>query len=359
MKLLPKFSFLIVFSLLMWNCSSQDFDESETNPNTGPNSEEPSNWLIPVNQVFDGGPGKDGIPSIDIPNFSLVNEVDFLSDQDLVMALFINGEIRVYPHPILDWHEIVNDQAGDHKFAITYCPLTGTGVGWNREFEGATTTFGVSGLLYNSNLIPYDRSSNSNWSQLRLDCVNGELIGHRIETYSLLETQWKTIKEAYPGALVLNTNSGFNRNYSTYPYGDYRSNHNRLIFPVNNQDRRLPSKQRVLGLIINDQIKAYPFDLGGDSETEILTDIVGGEKLIVLRNNKELWIQSFLNPRGKQFVPINNSLPVIMEDQDGNQYDLFGSVVNGLITSDHLEIPECFMGYWFSWAAFYPEIDLY
>ena len=104
-------------------------------------------WLIPKDQVFDGGPGRDGIPSVDSPQFTNVNNASYLQDNDLVIGIKIGGTIRAYPHPILDWHEIVNDDINGQKTAITYCPLTGSAIAWKRQGLVSNSTFGVSGLL--------------------------------------------------------------------------------------------------------------------------------------------------------------------------------------------------------------------
>ena len=130
-------------------------------------------WLIPVGEVFDGGPGKDGIPALSNPQLVASSEVSFLGDGDLVIGVVIGGVARAYPHVILDWHEIINDQVGGEAYSLTYCPLTGSGIGWDRALSANATTFGVSGKLYNSNLIPYDRETDSYWSQMKLQCVFG------------------------------------------------------------------------------------------------------------------------------------------------------------------------------------------
>ena len=168
----------------------------------------------------------------------------------MVLIIKVGDVVKAYPHPILDWHEIVNDDIQGKKLAITYCPLTGTGIAWNRMLEGSETTFGVSGLLYNTNLMPYDRLTNSTWSQQRLDCVNGQLRGQTAETYTLVETTFETMKKFYPKGLVLNTETGFNRSYGRYPYGDYKINDERLVFPISKEDRRLDLKERTLGVLL-------------------------------------------------------------------------------------------------------------
>ena len=214
-------------------------------------------WLIPSDQVFDGGPGKDGIPALENP--LKISNPQFLTDFDLVIGYYDGSDAVAYPHVILDWHEIINDELNGFPFAITYCPLTGTGIGWDRKIDGVITTFGVSGLLYNNNLIPYDRKTDSNWSQMRNECVNGELIGNPIPTFTVVETSWRTWKAMFPDTKVVSTNTGFSRQYGVYPYGDYKTNHRNLIFPLNPDDARLDRKERVHGVIINGEAKVYRF----------------------------------------------------------------------------------------------------
>ena len=177
--------------------------------------------------------GNLGIQEIDPKGWyvQLSYDYNFLDASDLVVAFRYGDQIKAYPYDILDWHEIVNDSFDDLHVSVVYCPLTGTATIWNRTIDGKTTTFGVSGLLYNTNIIPYDRETDSNWSQLFDRSINGTNIRKRIKNYMPLETSWNTFKLLYPNADVMNTSTGFNRNYGSYPYGDYRSS-TRLIFPV-------------------------------------------------------------------------------------------------------------------------------
>ena len=175
-------SYFLVLLTLIFSCDNGDGPGTFSGGGTGigpGNGTIPGNstWSIPSNQVFDGGPGKDGIPALVNPAMVSSVQANYLTDNDLVIGFKVGDDVRAYPHQILDWHEIINDVVGEQPLAITYCPLTGTGIGWNRVISGNTTTFGVSGLLFNTNLIPYDRSTDSNWSQMKLECVNGQLIG--------------------------------------------------------------------------------------------------------------------------------------------------------------------------------------
>ena len=318
-----------------------------------------SDWLIPKNQVLDGGPGKDGIPALENPISTGINEIDYLADNDLVIGFQFEGQVRAYPHKILDWHEIINDDLNGGKVAITYCPLTGTGIAWDRLIRGETTTFGVSGLLYNTNLIPYDRLTDSNWSQIRLDCVNGTLSGKEIKTFHLVETTWKTWKEMFPNSSVVTSNTGYSRNYSQYPYGDYKSNNFKLLFPVTPTDERLPKKERVLGLVQNKKAKVYRFSQFKNG-TKVIVDQFEDVDVIIVGNKAENFIVAFeneINGEIRPFTAIDEGHNV-MQDNKGNKYNLFGLVTEGVDEGNQLKSTTSFMGYWFSFAAFYPDSEI-
>jgi hypothetical protein len=333
-------------------------NEEEDNNNNGSNS----NWLIPVNQVRDGGPGKDGIPALLNPETRSINQTTYLKDDDLVLAIKIDNEIKVYPHTILDWYEIVNDQIGVDFFAITYCPLTGTGIGWDRKIDGAATTFGVSGLLYNSNLIPYDRRTNSNWSQMRLDCVNGSLIGEKVNTYTLFETTFRTLKSMGINGEVVTTGTGYSRSYGTYPYGDYKTNDDLLYFPVAHEDDRLPKKERIHGIIDGGRTLAVRFE-DFSSGVQVYEETLNEKSIIISGSKQNNFIVSFyttLDDGTKlEFEPVHGSLPVIMSDNEGNRWDIFGYAVSGPRVGSQLQPTRSLMSYWFAWAAFYPLTRLY
>lgn len=313
-------------------------------------------WLIPVGEVFDGGPGKDGIPSVDDPQFIEVSNVDFLDDNDLVIGVFHNGQAKAIPHRVLDWHEIVNDNIDDMNYALIYCPLTGSGSSWNREFNGEVTTFGVSGRLYNTNIIPYDRNSDSNWSQLRLDCVNGDLIGERISTFPIVETTWATWKKYNPASEVMTFNTGFSRNYSQYPYGDYRTNDERIIFPVSNTDNRLPAKERVLALLDESEQVVYSIEL---FETDkVIVDDFTGDEVLIIGSKTENYIVAYQNQNLMNVVPSSEE-GVIAVDENGNKINMFGEVVAGPMNGTKLTQVNSMIAYFFSIGAFYPEVEIY
>ncbi len=319
-------------------------------------------WLIPKDEVLDGGPGKDGIPALENPPFTGASEANYLNDNSIIIGLVSGNTIKAYPLPILDWHEIINDNVNGSDLAINYCPLTGTGMAWNRKLTDTNSTFGVSGLLYNSNLILYDRESNSNWSQMRLECVNGSLIGNKAIIQHVIETSWSTWKKMYPNTQVVSSSTGHNRNYTTYPYGDYNINNSKFIFPVSSTDSRLPNKERVHGIIIDGQAKVYRFSNFTDS-ISIINDVIKDQEVIITGSVSKNMITSFYRklPDGSSltFNTVQDSLPVILKDNEGNRWDVFGVAVSGPRSGEKLTHTNSLMGYWFAWAAFYPSVLLY
>ena len=321
----------------------------------------PSNeWLIPKDQIRDGGPGKDGIPSIDNPKFIPLGDAPTLNN-DLVIGIQIGSFIRAFPHPILDQHEIVNHTIDSTSFALTYCPLTGSALAWDTSSFSLNKTFGVSGQLYNSNLIPYDRGTDSNWSQMMNMCVNGQLTGQDAKLIRVVETTWVTWRSMYPDSLVLSRDTGFSGNYNVYPYGDYKSSDG-LLFPVSNEDNRLNKKSRVHGVIIGEKTKVYPIGSFPPS-IKVINETFNGSDIVVVGDRLKNLVVSFKRQLSDgpllDFEPVENELPIVMIDKGGSKWDVFGNAVSGPRVGTQLEATNSFISHWFAWAAFYPNADIY
>ena len=212
--------------------------------------------LVPLEKIRSGGPPKDGIPSIDSPKFAQVSDANFMSDSDTVIGLEINGEVKAYPLFILVWHEIVNDKVGDTPVAVTYCPLCYTNQVFERVIDGQEVEFGTSGKLYNSNLVMYDRTTDSYWSQALGIAITGELTGHQLNIIPFDVITWGDWKKMHPDTLVLTTQTGHIRSYEVDPYGDYYTD-TRVIFPVENKDDRMHPKEIILGFHADGHYKAF------------------------------------------------------------------------------------------------------
>jgi hypothetical protein len=316
-------------------------------------------WAIPINEIRDGGPGKDGIPSIDNPQFVTVQEATFLSDDDLVVGIFQNGVARAYPHIVLDWHEVVNDEISGSFFTLNYCPLTGTAFAWESRTNNTRSTFGVSGLLYNANLIMYDRNTDSNWSQLRLECVNGSLLGDEPKLYNTIETDWATWRNLYPNTQVLSTQTGFSRNYGVSPYGDYATNNNRFIFRPEIFNTALPNKDRVYAIIDNELSKVYQFSNfeGGN----VIKDNFNGSDYVIYGNNNLIYGFKLDGAHANlnfEYDP-NNASASLLKDNEGNTWSVFGEALSGPRAGENLTPVKSVMSYWFAIAAFYPDPEIY
>ena len=324
-----------------------------------------TNWLIPKQDVISGGVPKDGIPSLDSPTLIQADDAHYLLDDDLIFGVVVNGEQRAYPLKILDRHEIVNDEIKGGPITLLYCPLTGSGVGWNPVIEGQKTEFGVSGLLYNSNLIAYDRTTDSFWSQMGLQCVQGELKGHKPEMIPLIETTWETWKAMYPDSKVLSDETGIYPSYDQYPYifsgKDYREDEI-IMFPVNTDDKRLHRKDKVHGVIVRETSKVYRIKKLSRS-VETINDVIALVPIVVVGSRGQNFAMSFERSLEDgtvlEFSPVKNQLPLAMEDNEGTQWDVFGYAVSGPRKGTLLKLTKSFTAYWFAWSTFYPDAEIY
>ena len=222
-----------------------------------------SNAIIPKSKILSGGPPRDGIPSIDAPKFIEPEDVDYLKADDRVVSVTVDNETRAYPLRILSQHEIVNDTIGDRAFAVTYCPLCGTAMVFDREIQGERVELGVSGLLYNSDVLMYDRKTESLWSQLAMKAVSGPLAGMELEWLPSEQLTWKKWKSTYPDGHVLSTDTGYQRDYGRELYPGYETNQS-TYFPYERNpifasvEADLLPKTKVVGVIQGGQAKAYP-----------------------------------------------------------------------------------------------------
>jgi len=234
------------------------------------------NATIPVADIRAGGPPRDGIPSIDRPKFVPTAQVRFLAPGDLVVSFTHQGETRAYPLRILVWHEIVNDRIGDLAINVSYCPLCGSAMVFDRTIDGRLLEFGVSGLLYQSDVLMYDRQTESLWSQLEMAAVSGPQVDRKLHLLTARHLTWSAWEKEHPDGLVLSTDTGHDRDYARLPYGDYEKSP-RLMFPVKSDRRDLPTKAWIAGVVINGVARAYPRDQLPDGE--VVEDAVGGTPL--------------------------------------------------------------------------------
>jgi len=292
-----------------------------------------------------GGPGKDGIPSIDRPRFQSADAADaLLEDGEKVVGLFLGGEARAYPQRILVWHEIVNDELAGRPVSITYCPLTGTALGFHR----GDTELGVSGRLVNSNLVMYDRDTDSEWPQILGVAIDGPLKGQGLEEVRVIWTTWRAWKARHPQTRVLTQQTGYVRNYRRDPYGSYnpRSGYylpeSGRLFPVMAESQRLLPKATVFGFRTEAGAAAVSTDVLRD---EGVIDLAVGDSHYSMIYDAGLdtgWV--FHNPRRTE---------IRVDDLQFGPEGVHGGGTQGLSAINAYE------AMWFAWEAFYPETLLY
>ena len=272
--------FSILFAISACGGGGGGSDGNSINNQSDSPSGNNQEWNIPTELIFDGGPGRGGIPSLDDPNFVSIDEMTIMEPNDLIIGIKIGDVVKAYPHKIMDWHEVANDIIGEQEYVLSYCPLTGTAIAWGLDENTGNSFFGVSGLLYNSNLIMFDRVTGSNWPQMLMESAQGSLRGNEAQNLPLFEMTWDTFTTIYPEGLVLNENTGFSRNYLDYPYGSYLTNSG-LLFEVANIDGRLHPKQRVLGVKIGEETKAYQISRF-DGDIQIINDTVANSDIVII-----------------------------------------------------------------------------
>ncbi len=347
-------------TVLLLSCGgSGDSNEGST---ISSNDNSSSRWTIDTDFIQDGGPGKDGIPSLDQPSFQSIEETNFMFASDLIVALKIGDQVKGYPHKILNWHEVVNDSIADEHFVLSYCPLTGSAMAWNIDNQTGNTEFGVSGLLYNSNLILYDRATDSHWPQMLMKSANGALSGNSATPKPIVETTWEKFKMMFPQAEVLSEDTGFSRNYDEYPYGNYLTNP-RLLFVVKNvEDERLHKKARILGIRVGSATKAYNIS-EFSIDLEVINDSVSSKKVVIVGSQDDKYAVAFERQLSDgtvlEFSPEYNQLPIVMADNEGNLWDIYGKAVTGPREGEQLVVPFSYISFWFAWAAFFTDAPIY
>lgn len=221
-----------------------------------------TNWekhSVPLDSIFDGGVGKNDIPAIDFPEFVTVTQArSFLSEPDFGIFIDLNGAQKFYPYNILNWHEVVNDNIGGKPLAVTFCPLCGSAIVYERVIQSDTLLFGVSGKLYESNLLMFDNKNESLWSQAMGEAVAGDYTGQKLVLVNSAVISFEEVADNFPETKVLSTQTGFERNYNVYPYSDYNASDD-LYFPVSKRDPRFKNKDMMYVVETGNSSVAFPW----------------------------------------------------------------------------------------------------
>jgi Protein of unknown function (DUF3179) len=234
---------------------------------------------VPLSAFQAGGPGKDGIPALDHPSFARAASVHWLAAREPVIALAVASDVRAYPLQILIWHEIVNDRVGGVPVAVTFCPLCNTAIAFDRRVGASTLSFGTTGNLRDSDLVMYDRQTESWWQQFGGEALVGHYTGTRLRQLPARIVAWREFVRRYPRGLVLTRKTGFSRAYGDNPYPGYDDVSSPPFFPAAHAgDRRLEPKERVVFLQRGRDAAVVPFSVLRDRRLVRVT--VGGQHLV-------------------------------------------------------------------------------
>ncbi len=314
---------------------------------------------VPLDKIISGGPPPDGIPSIDDPKFAHAEEAEFMSGSDVVIGLEIEGEAKAYPLSILVWHEIVNDVVGGIPVAVTYCPLCYTSQVFERALGDRVVEFGTSGKLYNSNLVMYDRTTGTYWSQALGAAIKGELAGQRLGTVPFDVIRWDDWREVHPDTVVLTTETGHVRAYNVDPYGGYYTDYS-IIFPVDDAGAAsgaMHPKEVILGFESGGTYKAYR---QGDAEDSGAINDVVGDLPVLIVSTFEGNARAFERPVWDgQLLEFEYDGATLTDVQTGSVWDYDGMAVAGLLEGRSIERLAFSPGFWFEWVAFHPDTEVY
>jgi thiol-disulfide isomerase/thioredoxin len=329
---------------------------------------------IPYSEVLSGGPPKDAIPAIDNPEIVTIEEADSrLQAQEPIIAVVAGDEARAYPVQILMWHEIVNDQISEVPVSVTYCPLCNTGIAFEREFDGRVLDFGTTGRLRFSNLIMYDRQTETWWQQATGEGIAGEYAGRRLELVPAAMIAWEDFKAAYPAGTVLSWDTGYSRDYGRNPYSGYDDIEARpFLYAGPETPGTLPAMARVLSIELNAETVAYPYELL--QEIRVANDNVGNEPIVVFWQPGAASALDAFSVAGGADVGAATSYSRTLDGEvfefvvDGDrivdtatrsEWSALGRSISGSLEGSQLDPVVSINHFWFSWAAFRPETRVF
>jgi hypothetical protein len=328
---------------------------------------------VPYDEFLSGGVPRDGIPPLDDPKFESIVDADgWLEDVQPVVALEINGAARAYPLAILTWHEIANDTLGGVPVSVTFCPLCNSAVAFDRRVGEATLDFGVSGNLRHSDLVMWDRQTESWWQQLTGEGIVGAYAGYQLDLLPAQLVSWRDFKAAFPDADVLSRDTGHNRDYGRNPYSSYdRADQSPFLFKGRPDERLLPM-ERVAALLLDGQPLAFPFLLL--EEERAVNYPADGRDIVVLfqpgtasalgqsriADSRDVGSTGvFEAALDGQTLTFRAEGDGFVDEQTGSLWNVLGQAVGGPLAGKSLAPIVHGNHFWFAWAAFAPETWVY
>ena len=329
---------------------------------------------VPYSEILSGGPPKDGIRAIDEPTYVSVSEADlWLEPQEPVILVEIGGHARAYPIQIMTWHEIVNDTLGDVPVSVTFCPLCNTGVAFERTFDGQVLDFGTTGRLRYSNLIMYDRQTETWWQQATGEGIAGQYAGSQLTFVPASMIAWADFREGHPDGDVLSRDTGLRAAYGQNPYPGYDDvNESPFLYQGPATPGELPAMARVGTIDLGGEAVAYPYDVMRISR--VVNDTVGGTPVVVMwapgtasaldagnvAGGEDVGaITTYARELDGEVLTFSAEGERIVDEQTGSEWDLLGKAVGGPLAGRTLEPVVSINHFWFSWAAFRPDTRIY
>jgi Protein of unknown function (DUF3179) len=324
---------------------------------------------VPLGEFQSGGPGRDGIPPIDDPKTVSQDEADqFLGDREPILVVELGRAVRAYPIQILVWHEIVNDRLAGRQIAVTYCPLCNSSLVFDRHVAGRTLTFGTTGNLRNSDLVMWDRQTESWWQQITADAVVGKLTGTRLKALPSETLSWAAFKRRYPQGDVLSRDTGFERPYGSTPYEAYDQPNDQPFLFSGKPDDRLPPKERVAAVFAGGKVAVFPFSRL--EKTPVRDAEVGGTPVVVfyekgvvspldapsIQGSRDIGTAAAFGRRiGGRTLDFEQRGRRFVDRQTGSEWDITGRAVSGALEGERLPRVRHDEQFWFALAAFVPD----
>ncbi len=371
-----------LLALIIAVVSSSLLVHAQADESCAPRNLRTSNWrtdfcnhIVDYNEILVGNPTKDGIPAVTDPRMETVEEArNWLVDRSPVIALEIEGEARAYPLAILMWHEIANDQIGDQPVTVTFCPLCNSAIAFDRRVDEAVLDFGVSGMLRNSDLVMYDRQTETWWQQLTGRGLAGQYAGVLLDIVPSQLISFGAYAQRHVDGLVMSRDTGFNRQYGMNPYRGYDSRSSRPFLFDGEIDTRLPLPvEHVLAATIDDTAVAYPFAIL--REAGVINDVLGQTPVVafyqggvasalgdaVIDNARDIGTASLYRAEldGQPLEFALDESGGFVDAQTGSRWNAFGEAIDGELAGAQLEWINAFPHFWFAWAAFYPDTLVY
>jgi len=303
-------------------------------------------------RIVSAGPGRDAVPSIDRPSFENVASANTYLDDNLSgIVVEANGLSRFYPFQILVWHEVVNDVFDGKPLLITYDPLSYTAEVYERTVSQDVLEFGVTGEVYESNALLYDRATSSRWSQARGEAYDGEKKGSKLSVFPSTVLSWEAYRQDYPNGRVLSRETGVERDYTHDPHGAYATN-NALLFPVFIKDSRFHPKEIVYGFVSGDQQMAF-FEESLLKQT-VVNQHVGNQFFVVTKDPRFGSVRGYsrvIDGRELTFEVQNKQM---VDKETSSRWNFEGGAVSGELKGKQLDPVQLHLSYWFSWFASFP-----